>query len=80
MPQATPSVAFAKAPAVARGIISAVWLLGRELSAAALSLSELSITCHLGIVALLYKFILRHHMPKGSCGLPEYAGRETLTG
>lgn len=73
-------MAFAKASAVACGIISAVSLLGRELSVAALCLSEPSITCHAGIVAVLYKFILRDHTLEGSCGLPERPGRETLMG
>lgn len=73
-------MACAKASAVACGIISAVSLLGRELSVAALCLSELSITCRSGIAAVLHKFILRYHMLKGSCGLPEHPGRETLIG
>lgn len=76
----TPSVTFAKAWAATCGIISVASLLGKRLSVAALCLSELSIACHSGIVAVLYKFILRDHMLKGSCGLPEHPGRETLTG
>lgn len=76
----TPGVAFAKAPTGTRGIISAVSLLGRELSVTMLCLSELSIISHSGTGAVLYKFILRDHMLQESCRLPEHPGKETLIG
>lgn len=56
---------FAKASAIAYGITSAVSLLGRELCVSALRLSEVSTTCHLGIMAAtLHLYSERPHEVK----------------
>lgn len=82
MPQglSNPGMGFAKASAVTRGTISAVSLLGRKLLVAAFCLSELSIACYSRTVAVHYKFILRDHMLKASCGSLEHPGRKMFMG